>query len=447
MKKVDWKKWGLLPGVAAMGVSAVLLLLMRGDASWPLHFNLYGAPDRWGKSSELWLLLFVQIILLIMFFVMDEGIRKAETKHNFTGAIASGISVSLTATLCFGYWIGVSGGSGQHSWLIPVTLSAGIAAGVLAFWLDRLRPQPEHRSVPARKLPDLSRGNWFYWESFNPGWMNAMLYLSLLLLLIVFLSVPGTGWMRLMFIAISGFVALFLGGFQFTINATRLCVSIGYLRIPCFRVKLENISSVEVVQFNPIARFGGLGFRYSPWAGWGLISSGSGVQLETRSGRRLTISCEEPELIVALLKQVAALKPGEKSRSLWRSWIWFGWSLLLIGLIGYGVFLAIRPNPEWVELETRQTLTRFLAGETAGFTARASAKIRELTDDEGVLRESLKLQEKYGAFVEWEGDAVRVPNWPNATIRQKVRLERGSVLFTVTMNRNGRIYGFFIKEL
>ena len=87
---------------------------------------------------------------------------------------------------------------------------------------------------------------------------------------------------------------------------------------PRRRIRAADIASVSVVQVDPVAQFGGYGWRWAPGGGMGVIvRPGEGILVVTRDDRRFTISVDDAQTGAALLATLSAsaTESGDGGRS------------------------------------------------------------------------------------------------------------------------------------
>jgi hypothetical protein len=84
---------------------------------------------------------------------------------------------------------------------------------------------------------------------------------------------------------------------------------------PRTRIPAREIASVKAVRVEPLAEFGGWGWRWSPVGGFGVIArGGDAIQVERRDGRRFTVTVDDAETGAALLAAYAASATGTGER-------------------------------------------------------------------------------------------------------------------------------------
>ncbi len=80
---------------------------------------------------------------------------------------------------------------------------------------------------------------------------------------------------------------------------------------PRTRIPVSDIASVETAHVEPLAEFGGWGWRWAPGRSFGVISgSGEAIEVTRHDGRRFTVTVPDAATGAALLAAYAAERPG-----------------------------------------------------------------------------------------------------------------------------------------
>jgi len=162
----------------------------------------------------------------------------------------------------------------------------------------------------------------YYTESQNPAWMHILGH-GFTLSLVVFIFALAWWTLRdesLLYLIISIAVIMFsvffceltilsLTGFFIEVDDQYLTVRMGIFRIRVLHLELNNILSVETVEFRPIRDFGGWGIRMMG-DGWAYFLSGTeGVQVRTSIGKRYIIGSDIPDRLAKVIQgKVNAVK-------------------------------------------------------------------------------------------------------------------------------------------
>lgn len=77
---------------------------------------------------------------------------------------------------------------------------------------------------------------------------------------------------------------------------------IAMLPFPRKRVAAKDIASCEVVDYRPLAHYGGWGWRWSPTRGWAYTMRGNrGVMVHERTGKSFLVGSQRPEDLAAAI--------------------------------------------------------------------------------------------------------------------------------------------------
>ncbi|GAA3651640.1 DUF1648 domain-containing protein [Microbacterium marinilacus] len=80
---------------------------------------------------------------------------------------------------------------------------------------------------------------------------------------------------------------------------------------PRIRVPLDDIARVEVVSVDPMGEYGGWGWRYAVGVGWGVVMRrGEAIRVTRRGGKTFTVTVDDAETGVALLRGLEARSPS-----------------------------------------------------------------------------------------------------------------------------------------
>ncbi len=301
MRNLDWKKWSFLPALLLIAGTAVILSRIDPAQNWPTHYNFAGKADAFGKVKQLWPLLGVEIFLTAMMVALDEGLRQLRSrKWQFASTLAALINSLFFYPLWRQYQVGPTGII-EH--FLSGQLLFALAMAGAAYTLEALRqplPPAEPEAPPA--LPALTDRNFCYYEHCNPMWINILLILASC---ITFIPM-AMGQFPAVPIILGMFLILFVGGFHVAVSRERFTVYFGILKIKLLNLKLADIQTAEVTEFNPVREFGGWGIRYGSKCGWGFILGSRGVKLVTARGRRITVSMRFPEIALAIWQNQAS---------------------------------------------------------------------------------------------------------------------------------------------
>jgi len=294
MRQFDWKKWSFIPALLLIGATIILGFTVK----WQV-FDSPGGPVNEAATRNLKMMFFLPLIALqILFFVMmiamDGGLRQLRArKYQIAGAMAAYNNALIFCTLKQQYGPPPTGGISLFWWGMIFALIMAAIAYALEWLRQPLPPEPE----AATALPDLSNRIFCYYEHCNPLWINILLLLPAGAMLLL---PSGSGRFPVMPLVIALVLMLFVGGFHVAVSRERFTVYFGLLKIKVLNLKLAEIKTAEVADYNLGREFGGWGIRYGSKCGWGFILGNRGIKLVTASGRRITVSMRQPEAALAI---------------------------------------------------------------------------------------------------------------------------------------------------
>ncbi|MDD4816627.1 MAG: hypothetical protein PHI85_01495 [Victivallaceae bacterium] len=312
---VHWNKWGMIPSLMCMAATAALLAVMfeRGG-DWPLHANADGAINRTGPVGfGQCAIILIQAAFILPMAMLDEVMLKAASRRwNISGAISGfmcGVTFSAVGLL---FVCGIYGLRQLPSWsVIWMPTAFGLIVALLSYLLEFLRKYPENRDTAMRAVqPDFRGTGWVCYERVTVPAIDLMLIVIAVIMVMSMTQIyVGTGRIPLPLLVSNIVVAaVFLvvgGGFTMAVAPGKLLVTTGWLKIPLFRLDPATVVNVEAVRINPLRDFGGWLWRPGSKA-TGLIAGNRGVRFELPSGKKVTVSLKNPELMVAALKAAGA---------------------------------------------------------------------------------------------------------------------------------------------
>jgi len=204
-----------------------------------------------------------------------------------------------------------------------VFLFVGGAVGLAAV-LELLRPsRPAAREervdlAPLAQSiqPQFQRGGrWLYWEKQDPLWGRCLVVVMTVFFAAIAVDLANKyadyHWLLFAFLAV--LTASSYGGIHIVLTPGRFTMRSGRLGLTILRLKLANVHSVELMNFNALADGFGWGlYRYSfSLRAWGFILGGKrGVMIQMKSGRKFLISSNTPEKIAATTEaaRIAAMR-------------------------------------------------------------------------------------------------------------------------------------------
>ena len=267
----DRCKWGLyLAGELFLVASMVCLSKSIAGAEMPIS----------------WLTLFLHLFIISTLFVANEIIRKPA--NLILGTLATFASAQLLA------------------WAIqlPSPFIFALCAAQIALALDINRRQNLSNEAAPQPLPDFTRPDWVYRESFRLFWWDVSLYLVFTLLIgILLLPIrtdvpPAPPLSVIVFLAVGIYTLLLCGGIHTEVTSAELRIKVGVLKLTYFSVKAQNIRKILIFSDKD----------KSPWRKIALFLrfgiTTNGVVVVTRYGLSGALASKNPHTMVFIIKHI-----------------------------------------------------------------------------------------------------------------------------------------------
>jgi len=306
--------WTHVPAVAALIFIIVYTIAMGplpsvAPTHWDFHGNInsYGSPNLGFGITVGLSVLFIGISVLF-----DELWARQEKKKKFNW-------FSLFDELVVGFLVGSYTGylqylkSGDSTFPFPWVLILIITGTllILARILDVWRPyRPNPNKVVFSDTTTLEKelaekiksgGSFVHWESQNPWWLSLLsIGLTIIMLAAAVVAWFAIAWVSLV-VAVAGLSMLFIyGGLQTTVTRQEIAVGFGILGLKVLRLKTDEIESIELVEFSPIADFGGYGIRWNGQIMAYYMRGSRGIKITTIKGKKYIIGSDRPEELYAV---------------------------------------------------------------------------------------------------------------------------------------------------
>ena len=317
---VAWRNH--LPGLVL--IVAVLGVLWLGSP-WPEPvadgFDAQGRPIHWrwapanlGVAVTIWLVWFG---LDLSWGIVERARRIFNPLSLVDEAFIGWMLVRLAGAA-------VAGGATSSLRVAAWVLAALALCAAVALEVRRVRaPAPEAREAPPRGAEETAElsselatmrttgQRWSYWSVQRPP--HPALFGTLgAAFLVASVAMPDQNpFARLLLLAGGGVVLLVCtGGLRTVVTPERLLLRASRFGPRLLRLDTKDIVRVAVPRFDPVRDFWGWGIRRGmsgPLAGvWAFNLAGSGVLVETKSGRRYLIGADDPERLAAALDAARA---------------------------------------------------------------------------------------------------------------------------------------------
>ncbi len=314
--------WTHLPAVGAL-IFIIVYTIALGPlpANAPTHWDFHGQIDNYGSP---YLGFGITIVLSILFIsiavLFDELWARQEKKKRFNWfSLFDELTVGLLVGVYTGYLQYLKSGESDFyfPWVVIVIIT-GILI-ILAVLLDIWRPfrlNPTKvvfvdTTVLEKTLEEKIKHNesFVHWESQNPWWLSLMSIGMMVIMLVVaavtWFAIP---WVALV-VGIVGLGMLFLyGGVQVTVTREEIAVGFGILNSKVLRLKTDEVANIELMEFSPIADFGGYGIRFNKEMTAYYMRGNRGVKITALNGKKYLLGSDKPEELYAVVKTITGKK-------------------------------------------------------------------------------------------------------------------------------------------
>ncbi|MER8046825.1 DUF1648 domain-containing protein [Streptomyces sp. NPDC094032] len=289
-----------LPFVLALAIDLLLFALWRDRLPDRLatHFGADGRPDGFTATGG------YLVIAPVLLLGLGTGWTLLVRRGALWGAWATaGFTGALLALLLRGN-LDVTDPAEARMPLAVLTVALAVAALVaLAGWgLTRFTPEEPVREVPvpdgAPRL-DLGAGELAGWaRGAGSVPLTALGAAFLLAVLVVPFFAPWPYALIPLAVGVPGTV---LSRVRVSADRRGLTVRPALVSRPRLRVPLDDITGATTRDIDPLADFGGWGYRVRAGASGVILRSGPGLVLRRRDGRELVVTVDDAETAAGLL--------------------------------------------------------------------------------------------------------------------------------------------------
>ena len=283
-----------------------------------IHWGADG-PDGFGPAWSTIVLTAVLAVGLTGMFALFLAVARGPVPtatHKLLAVIsaATAVFISVTVTASLGVQRGLDDARDAPSlggW-IGVALGAALLVGVLSWLALPKAVRPDEAAVRVEPLP-LSPGERSAWIATTRlstratvGIVAAIGFASAA---VAFAIVASGGLVTphaILTVRRVGMCAV-SAVWRVRVDAAGIAVRSLPLGWPRVRIAVAEIAAVRTGHVEPLAEFGGWGWRWAPGGGFGVVSrAGEAILVERRDGRRFTVTVDDAETGAALLAAYAA---------------------------------------------------------------------------------------------------------------------------------------------
>ncbi len=314
--------WTHLPSIVAL-IILVILVLTAGPlpAEAPVHFGFSGEPNRYGSPWEVFgITIGLSVIFILVSVLLDELWARQEKAKSFNWlSLMDDIFVPFMAGVSLGYLSFLK--SGDDSFTFPWVYALPMVGGavIIAVILDMLRP---YRPYPAPSVteesPDLKdeitkslrdNASFVYWDYQNPFYVTLItVVLPLVMFLVAAITWFSQAWAGIVTLVVGIMLIIPYGGQRTLVTRSQVAIRWGILGIRVLRLKIADITGVEIHEFQPLKDFGGYGIRVNRemWAYY--LRGNRGVKITRTQGKTVLIGSDHPEALLAVLQGITSLE-------------------------------------------------------------------------------------------------------------------------------------------
>ena len=310
--------WTHLPAIAVL----IILLVYIGKAGpfpaeVPIHFSAGGIVNNYGSP---WLAFGITIGLSIGYIVLsvflDELWARQESAKTFNWlSLLDDFVVGTMAGIEFGYLAFLRSGADTFSFPWFYLVLTGSITIVLAVVLELIRPfspRPGHLAAQDTSTLDnelaiqlKDNAAFVYWESQNPLYITLLTtIIPLIMFAVAFISAYSQIWVSVIMLIAGILLILPYGGQRTLVTRNEIGVRFGIPGFRVLRLKLQDITAIELHDFSPLKDFGGYGIRFNSEMKAYFQRGTRGVKLTTSSGKKYLIGSDHPEHLFAVIRAV-----------------------------------------------------------------------------------------------------------------------------------------------
>lgn len=314
-----------LPFLLALVADLVLFAVFRDRLPEQLasHFQADGREN--GHMSQVWfgvanvLLFAVTGALWALTVVRGMFYGRAYRwliagGYAFAGFLGWVMAAVLLANVDAGDVVnGETQGASFPMWQLAVALGVAVLAGGLGLGLAALGPAPEQPAVTGQAGDgariSLADGEVAGWARSAGGWWRPLIALVLVAGGVVLLL--GSGWVAALPPLILGVLLAVFARPYVVVDRRGITIS-GMLPWPRLRVPLDRIETATSRDINPLAEYGGWGYRIRPGRSGLLIRSGEGIVATLAGGRVFAVTVDDSATGAALLNTLIDRRQAER---------------------------------------------------------------------------------------------------------------------------------------
>lgn len=315
MRKLHHPLWAHIPAAILLAI-IVGVIINAGPMlhqQVPIHYGPTGIPDGFGSAWEAVAAILISALMFIgISFAIDEDWARRETRKSFNWmSLLDELTVGIIAAFAVGYFDMVGQRISEFSfpWPLLIAFTGGgvIFAAILEWrrpWNPDLSLAEEDVNIVAEDVHTriASGKRWVYSETQNPLWVSIVIVCTSLLMLAFSVDYWSTNQLYTLVLLVPGLaVYLLWGGLYVAVTADDVIVKLGLLGVRLLRMRVSDIVEASVLEFSPLADFGGYGIRFNRNMIAFFFRGNRGVKLRNMKGRQFLIGSDHPERLAAVI--------------------------------------------------------------------------------------------------------------------------------------------------
>lgn len=315
LRRFRWVGLWLPIALVAVSTAAQVALLPQLPDRVASHWNAAGVADGFAPAWSFPLVMFAvgvgTIALIAGTALVGTSRTSGPVDLRFMTAITLG-TAGFLGLLSLGLLAGQVGlddpATASTGWQLPVAgLVLGVLLGVVG-WKATLRSEengPDGSTPEALILGRQEKAVWLRTATMSRGAMTGLgvaLAAGVTGAVVTALAGEPGAWVAVVSLALVLVVGVVLTVFRVRVDGTGLTVTsaVGW---PTVHIARSDIRLVQVVQVNPMAEYGGWGWRHSPSGGHGIVMrSGEALRITRTDGRLFTVTVDDATTAAALLR-------------------------------------------------------------------------------------------------------------------------------------------------
>jgi len=310
--------WTNLPSFAAL-IVLVVAIFTNGPfpASVAIHFGTGGKPNAYGTPwSVFGLIIGISVLFIAISVIIDElWARQEKTKMFNWFSLLDDIVVGTMVGITLGYlaFLRHNDALFRFSWGYFGLVGGGTTA--LAVLLEIVRPYHHYQGTLVERENEVFKADivrhlnensvFFYWDYQNPFYVTILtIALPVVLLVAAVLSWFSQPSASLILIIVALLLIMPYGGQRVLVTRQNVTIRWGIMGFRVLRLKTEEITGAETIEFSPLRDFGGYGIRANSQMSGYFLRGNRGVKLTTGNGKKYLIGSDNADRLAIIISSI-----------------------------------------------------------------------------------------------------------------------------------------------